>query len=266
VTLTAVIIAKNEESNIKECIASIQFADEIIVVDDLSTDATPEIASTMGAKVFRRAMNGDYASQYNYALSQATKNWILIIDCDERVTPELRDEIIKAIEVDEQVGYEIANINFISGQELRYGDWNGKPQLRLFPRGTVYLEGLVHSKYIHNLPLRRLKHNCLHYPFPTWEKYFNKFNRYTELSAQDYLRRGKRACFIGDILIRPIFAFIKMYILKSGWRDGKIGFILALFHYFYTMTKYVKLYYMQQESEGPSEICNNGINRNAWRS
>lgn len=248
-SVTAVIIAKNEETNIKECVTSVQFADEIIVIDDLSADATPAIASEMGAKVFKRAMNGDYAGQYNYAFSLVTSDWILVIDADERITSKLKDEIIEVTRLKNHVGYEITNTNFIVGQEIRHGDWNGKPQLRLFPRGTVYLEGLVHSKYVHKLPLKRLKHNCLHYPFPTWEKYFNKFNRYTELSAQEYLRKGKKAHFFGDILVRPIVAFIKMYILKSGWRDGKIGFMLALYHYFYTMTKYVKLYYLQKGAQ-----------------
>ena len=249
-SLTAVIIAKNEESNIRDCITSVRFADEIIVIDDMSVDATASIAREMNAQVFQRAMNGDYASQYNYAFTLASSDWILVIDCDERLTPPLQDEIVRVIAAGGQIGYEITNINYIAGQEIRHGDWNGKPQLRLFPRGTVHLAGLVHSQYIHTLPLKRLQHPCLHYPFPSWEKYFNKFNRYTELSAQEYLRRGKKARFVGDILIRPFFAFFKMYILKAGWRDGKIGFVLAFYHYVYTMTKYVKLYYLQQGTRG----------------
>lgn len=243
--ISVVIIAKNEEENIRDCILSVKFANEIIVIDDFSNDATVIIAKELGASVFQRAMNGNYAEQYNFALEKVAFDWVLILDCDERITLELAKEIQGVVQETEPVGYEITNINIIMGNTVQYGDWGGKPQLRLFPKGSVYLEGLVHSRYVHTLSVKQLKAKCLHFPYPTWEKYFEKFNRYTMLSAEEKYNSGKKTRFIIDILLRPFFAFIKMYFLKSGWRDGKIGFVLAVYHYFYTMTKYVKLYYRQ---------------------
>lgn len=245
-SLTAVIIAKNEEKNIKECIASVQFADEILVIDDLSTDATLEIARTMGAKVFKRAMNGDYASQYNYALSQAATDWILIIDADERVTPELKDEILAVIADNTQYGYKISFLTFAMEQPLYHGGWFSHSGLRLFPRNTVRYDGMVHSHMVHELPLRKLKNHFLHYSYANWDRYFAKFNAYTKLAAKENYKRGKKAYFFSDIVLRPCYAFLKMYILRGGWMDGKMGFIMAAYHLFYTMTKYVRLYYMEK--------------------
>jgi len=249
-TISAIILAKNEKDNIAECIESVKFVDEINVIDDFSTDDTVKIAEKMGAKIYQRALDGNFAAQYNFALTMATGDWILIIDADERVTPELKEEIRQVTTLNERYGYKISYLNFAVGRPLYHGGWLSHSGLRLFPQGMVRYEGLVHSQMIHKLPLRTLKNYFLHYSYPTWEHYFKKFNSYTELAAQENHKKGKQANFFGDILLRPFFAFFKMYILRSGWRDGKIGLIMAVFHFFYTMTKYVKLYYMQNTMGG----------------
>ncbi len=248
-SLTVITLAKNEERNIRDCLASAQFADELIVIDDCSEDGTAAIAAEMGAQVYRRAMNGDYAAQYNYAVDKATCDWILIVDADERVTDELRQEIMDAVQANDQVGYELPHINYIFGEPLWHGGWYPNYGLRLFPRGSVQHEGLVHSQMVHNLQLRRLKNPYLHYPYPTWERYFKKFDVYTTLTAKDKYAKGQRVWFVNDLVIRPFFAFFRMYILKPGWRDGRMGFIMAAFHGAYTMTKYAKLYTLQKEKE-----------------
>lgn len=249
--LSVITLAKNEERNIRDCLQSVQFADEWIVIDDCSADATAQIAQKMGASVYQRAMNGDYASQYNFAVDKVTGDWILIVDADERVTPELKEEILRAMQGPKNAGYVISHLNMVMGKPLRHGGWYSNGGLRLFPRGTVVHEGLVHSQMKHSLNLHRLKSPYFHYPYPTWERYFQKFNAYTQLSAQDNYRKGKRANFFFDVMLRPWVAFFKMYILKSGWRDGKIGFVLAVFHFFYTMAKYVRLYYIREEQGQP---------------
>ena len=246
-SLSVVIVAKNEQLNINDCIESVRFADEIVVIDDMSTDATASIAQSLGAVVYQRAMDGDYASQYNYGFTKATKDWVLIVDADERVTPELRDEILAAVANGERRGYEISHLNYVMGQPLRHGGWYSNGGIRLFPRGTVHLEGYVHSRMVHDLPLVKLTSYYLHYPYPTWERYFEKFNRYTELAAAENFRKKRPIRIFNDDMLRPFAAFFKMYVLKSGWRDGKIGFVLAVFHFFYTMAKYVKSYYRQKE-------------------
>jgi len=248
-TISVIILAKNEKQNIVDCIESVKFADEINVIDDCSSDNTPELARQAGARVFNRAMNGNYGEQYNFAISMATGDWILIIDADERVTPSLKEEIVRVTNLNEMCGYKISYLNFAIGQPLYHGGWFSHSGLRLFPRGMVQYEGAVHSQMIHKLPVKKLKGHVIHYTYPTWEHYFNKFNSYTQLAAQENYKKNKQANFLGDILLRPFFAFFKMYILRSGWRDGKIGFIMAVFHFFYTMVKYVKLYYMQNTME-----------------
>lgn len=245
-SLTVLTLAKNEERNIRACLETVQFADEIIVVDDESTDRTAEIAREMGAKVVQWKMAGNFAGLFNYGLEHATCDWILQVDADERVTPELRGAVLEAIKSNEKVGYKVNHLNMVMGDPLHHGGWYS-PVLRLFPRGTMHMEGYIHPATVHSLPLKTLKGHYIHYPYPTWEKYFNKFNVYTKLSAEKYAKEGKKASFLGDIIIRPYFAFFKMYILKSGWRDGKIGFVLAVFHFFYTMAKYVRLYYLDKE-------------------
>ncbi len=245
--LSVLILAKNEEDNIKECIESILFADEIIVIDDYSTDATAAIAESLGAKVVKRAMNGDWGAQQTFAINQANCEWIYFIDADERMTPELAEEVKKAVILNEKYTYKNSRLNHFWGQELRHGGWYPDFGIHLLPKAGSYVTGFVHPEIHHDYPEKKINAHLLHYPYRSWEHYFNKLNRYTQLAAEKNKAKGKKANFFFDIIIRPWVAFFKMYILKSGWRDGKIGFILAVFHYFYTMAKYVKLYYYNKQ-------------------
>ena len=243
--LSVLILAKNEEDNIKECIESILFADEIIVIDDYSTDNTAAIAESLGAKVVKRAMNGDWGAQQTFAINQANCEWIYFIDADERMTPELAEEVKSAVRLNEKYTYRNARLNHFWGQELRHGGWYPDFGIHLLPKEGSYVTGFVHPQIHHNYQEKKINEHLLHYPYRSWEHYFNKLNRYTQLAAEKNKAKGKNANFFFDIIIRPWIAFFKMYILKSGWRDGKIGFILAMFHFTYTAAKYVKLYYMK---------------------
>ena len=243
--LSVLILAKNEEDNIKECIESILFADEIIVIDDYSTDNTAAIAESLGAKVVKRAMNGDWGAQQTFAINQANCEWIYFIDADERMTPELAEEVKSAVRLNEKYTYRNARLNHFWGQELRHGGWYPDFGIHLLPKEGSYVTGFVHPQIHHNYQEKKINEHLLHYPYRSWEHYFNKLNRYTQLAAEKNKAKGKNANFFFDIIIRPWVAFFKMYILKSGWRDGKIGFILAMFHFTYTAAKYVKLYYMK---------------------
>ncbi|BBB91602.1 MAG TPA: glycosyltransferase family 2 protein [Methylomusa anaerophila] len=248
-TLTVLILAKNEEKNIRECIESAKFADEIIVIDDFSTDDTKAIAESLGAKVYQRAMNGDWGAQQTYAIQLARTEWIFFLDADERIPPALAVEIRNAVKLNEKYTYKVSRLNHIMGQALRHGGWYPDFGIHLLPREGSYVEGFVHPRIHHNYPEKQLKNHMLHYPYTSWEHYFNKLNLYTRLAAEKNRKNGKKANFFFDIMIRPHVAFFKMYILKAGWRDGKVGFILASFHYCYTMAKYVKLYYLQKTNK-----------------
>ena len=247
--LTALILAKNEEKNITACIKSVLFAGEVIVIDDFSTDRTAEIARSLGAKVVQRAMEGNWGEQQTFAIEQAACDWVYFIDADERMTPELRTAVEEAVEKDEKYTYRNARLNYFWGQPLLHGGWYPDYGIHLLPKKGSYVTGFVHPEIHHDYEERKLPKTAhlIHYPYRDWEHYLGKLNRYTQLAAQKNKAAGKKAAF-ADIILHPLAASFKMYILKSGWRDGKIGFILAVFHYFYTMAKYVKLYYLDKEN------------------
>lgn len=243
-TVTVIILAKNEEQNIKDCIETVSFADEVLVIDDFSTDKTREIAMSMGARVVQHAMNGDWGGQQTFGIQEATSKWILFLDADERISPELGVEIVKAVQKDEKKAYWMQRRNKFYYNEATHGVLRPDYVLRLMPAEGSYVEGYVHPAIITPYEEAKLQGPMYHYTYDNWQQYFNKFNNYTTLAAEKYKDAGKSCYFFKDIIIRPAWAFFKVYILDRGFLDGKLGFILSVNHYFYTMTKYVKLYYL----------------------
>ncbi|NLP41419.1 MAG: glycosyltransferase family 2 protein [Veillonellaceae bacterium] len=243
--LTIIILTYNEQRHIKECIESAKFANEILVVDSGSSDDTVRIAQDNGARVISHPITDGFAAQRNFALKQANTEWVMFLDADERITPKLAGEIIQAVKSDSVLAYEIPRRNIAFGHWLRYGGWYPDYCLRLYPRTEVVYDGIVHEKAIVNIAKQKLKYPLDHYTYDDWDRYFIKFNSYTTLMASQLYEKGKRANIL-SIVFRPIWAFFRTYILKLGFLDGKMGFIMAAFHYFYTMAKYVKLYYMQR--------------------
>jgi glycosyltransferase involved in cell wall biosynthesis len=252
--LAVLILTYNEEENIADCINSARFADEIIVIDSLSTDNTVGIAQQMGAKVVSRAMSEGFASQRNFAISQTQADWVLYLDADERLTPGLVQEIAEIVKKNQRMAYEILRKNIVFGKPVYHGgnapDWSR----RLYPRDAIRWEGCVHECAIVNVPMQRCREAMIHYTYTSWEKYLRKFNQYTTLMAEKNFANGKRAGW-QDLIFRPIIGFIKMYLFKRGFLDGKIGLILAVLHAFYTFVKYIKLDYLAQikHIEGSSD-------------
>lgn len=247
--LSVLLIAKNERKHIADCIKSVAFADEVIVIDDNSEDDTAAIAKQLGAKVFTRALNGDFAGQKNFAMAQAQGEWLLLIDCDERITPELATEIQLAIKNNQPIAYRLKRISYFAGQRVRFGTLRPDSVCRLIPNQGLKFEGLVHEKLIHHLTEKILKSPMIHHTYDSWTQYYAKFEQYTRLSAQSYQQRGRKANFFRDIIARPLWAFIKVYVFYGGFLDGKIGWILAVNHFHYTMTKYTRLYSLQKHGE-----------------
>lgn len=240
--LSTLIVARNEEKNIKECIKSVEFSDEIIVIDDYSTDKTVEIATSLGAKVFQRAMNGDWSAQQNFSIEKAMYDWVLLIDADERITPNLANEIKEILKKDDLYAYRIKRLNYFGGKRVRFGALRPDFVTRLLPKKDFYLTGQVHPKLHYPYPEKKLKNPMLHYTYENWDAYWRKFDKYTKLSAIKYQEENRSVNFFRDILLRPIWAFIKVYIIQLGFLDGKMGWILALNHYLYTTTKYARFY------------------------
>lgn len=244
--ISLLILAKNEECNIKECIESCPFADEIIVIDDNSDDRTKEIAESLGAKVINRSMNGDWGGQQTFAIQQASCNWIFFIDADERCTPELSAEIKNTVNNGDKYGYWVRRINHFKHKVVKHGPLSPDWVCRLMPREGSYVEGFVHPKIVHQFKDKRLTKNMLHYTYETWEQYLRKMNQYSTLAAEKSRKEGKTCNFLFDIIFRPAFAFFKMYILKLGILDGMLGYVLCLNYANYTLNKYVKLKYLEK--------------------
>lgn len=242
-TVSVIILARNEEHNIYDCIESVQFADEVLLIDDFSADDTVTIAKDLGASVIQHSLNNDWAQQRRFAISQSHCDWILFIDADERVSLELAKSIQQAIQGEEK-SYWLCRYNLFHHNKATRGVLRPDKVLRLMPREGATVEGAVHEAFISPYPQDTLEGKLHHYTYDNWHQYFNKFNNYTTLSAEKYRDNGKSCSFFKDIILRPTWAFIKVYLLQGGILDGKMGFILSVNHYFYTMTKYVKFYYL----------------------
>lgn len=246
VRISAVVITKNEAENIRECLASLQWVDEIVIVDAESTDATVTLAKAFTSNIFVRHWEG-YAAAKSFALSQCAGDWVLWVDADERVTPELREEIQAKLAENPAVdGFEMPRLANFLGRWMLHGGWYPGYVLRLFRRSA----GRFNTKQVHegvqvDGKIGRLTHHLLHYTDRHLRHYFEKFNRYTSLAAEGLHAQGQRF-HLWDLLFRPPWFFLRMYIFKTGFLDGLQGFILACLSAAYVFTKYAKLWEMRQ--------------------
>lgn len=248
VDVSVLILARNEKQNIVDCINSCSFAKEVIVIDDNSTDETKQLAEELGARVINRAMNGDWGGQQTFAIQQAKCPWIFFIDADERCTPELAKQIEAAVNKNEQIAYEVQRHNRFHFDKATHGTLRPDYVTRLMPTKDSYVEGYVHPAIITPYPHKKLDGFMYHYTYDNWQQYWGKFNNYTTLAAEKYKKEGKKCSFVKDIFFRPLWAFIKVYFIDLGFLDGRLGWILSVNHYSYTMTKYVKLYYLYKSN------------------
>jgi len=245
--LTVIILTKNEAKNIREAVKNAQQCTaEILVIDSGSTDETAAIAKLSGARVVQRAWNNDFAAQRNFALQQATTEWVLYLDADERLNSDLAAQIKKVAAQNEQKQYLLLRKAVVFGQECNYGDMKPDYVPRLFPRKKVVWQGKVHELALCALPKETLTGFVKHYTYNDWNKYWEKFNCYTTLNAQKYYEQHKKAYFVRDLVFRPLWAFLRAYVIKLGFLDGKTGFIFSVNHGMSVMVKYTKLYYLQK--------------------
>jgi glycosyltransferase involved in cell wall biosynthesis len=268
--ITALIPAGNEEKNIADCLATVAWVDEAFVVDSFSNDGTPEIARARGARVVQHEYVNS-ATQKNWAIPQAAHEWVLIVDCDERVTPELRDEILAILEADGkrdgkvQDGYRIGRINHFLGRRVRYCGWQNDACLRLFRRDLGrYQDRQVHADIIiEGGRVGRLKNKLIHYTFVSFQQYMRKFDQYTTWAASDRARRTKQVRW-HHLTLRPLGRFFKQYVLKRGFLDGQVGLVVCTLAAFSVFMKYAKLLERRQAAdakesrapEAPSELVN----------
>ncbi len=238
--ISVTIIALNEENNIRECLESVKWADEIVVSDSGSVDRTIEICRGFGAKVYSDKWYG-FGKQKNLCAARAANDFILNIDADERVTPELRDEILKAVKSGNMAGYYIPRKNFFGDRWIRRCGWYPDYNLRLYSKGRGgFSERLVHEAASVAGPKGYLKNPLVHRTYSGISDYMARMDRYSTLAARQMLDEGKDAG-LTDLAFRPLFTFFKMFVLKSGFLEGAAGFTLSGLYACYTFTKYAKL-------------------------
>ena len=227
--LTAIIPTGNEEHNIVDAIKSVSFADEIMVVDSFSSDRTIELATPLADIILQREYENS-ASQKNWAIPQAKHNWILLLDADERVTPELKKEVLSIINSNtDYSGFWIKRQNYFMGKKVRFSGWQGDRVIRLFIRDKCKYENKhVHAEIISDGKIGSLNNILMHNTFKTKEAYLKKLKRYARWQAKDYEARIPTITFF-HTLIKPTFRFIKHYILQLGFFDGYAGFIISLY-------------------------------------
>ena len=247
ILLSVILITRNEAHHIRACLASVAFADEWIVVDSGSTDATCAIAEAMGAKVVATPDWPGFGIQKNRALAQARGRWVLSLDADEQLSEALaasiRAALARAAEpgADVPAGFEMSRLSSFCGQWMHHGDWYPDRVLRLFRRGSArFSDDLVHEKVIVDGPVGRLDGELLHDTMPNLEDALDKLNRYTSGRARDLVQRGRRGG-LGAALGHGLWAFVRCYAFKRGFLDGRLGLVLAIYVAHNTYYRYLKM-------------------------
>ncbi|OQW89563.1 MAG: LPS biosynthesis protein [Rhodoferax ferrireducens] len=245
--LSVIIITHNESGNIADCLKCLTFADECIVLDCASIDETAHISSRLGAIV--QVVNDwpGFGPQKNRALALATGDWVLSVDADERVTPELRQEILQVIsQADAATCYSVPRSSWFCGRFIRHSGWTPDYVDRLFMRGSArFSDDLVHEKLIHDGPAQPLKNALLHYSHRSFSDVLTKIDRYSSASAQQALTKGKRSTVLGAVS-HGMWAFIRTYIFKAGFLDGGHGLALAIANAEGSYYRHIKLWQLTQ--------------------
>ena len=242
--LSVVLITQNAAAQLPECLASVAFADEVVVVDSGSTDGTTEVAARYGARVVLKEWLG-FGRQKQFAVEQAAHDWVLCLDADERVSPELAASVVRALQAPVTPIYRMARRNRFLGRWLRHGEGYPDWSLRLFDRRHArWSDDNVHEKVLYAIapgtPLGTLAGDLMHESGEDLGHYLEKQNRYTALAAQELHRRGQRAG-LAEITLSPLLRFFKFYVLRLGFLDGMPGLVHISIGCMNSFMKYAKL-------------------------
>jgi len=226
-TISVAIITRNEEDNLERCLRSVDWVDEIIIVDSGSIDKTKEIAEKYKGQFFTSEWLG-FGKAKQSAIDRTKSDWVLSLDADEEITIDLKMEIIDNINSGSDiVGYKIPRLTYFLSEQIKHSGWYPDYVLRLFKNGEAqFTDNLVHEELICDGSTGKLENHMFHYPYPTLEKYHAKQNRYAQLAAQELYENGKSAGLLG-LYIKPIITFLKHYIYRGGILGGKTGLQIA---------------------------------------
>jgi len=248
-TLSVSITTFNGEALVRRCVSSVTWADEIIVLDSGSNDRTRDICRELGASVSQTPDFPGFGQQKNRALDLTTGDWVLSLDQDEWITPELRVEI-EAILTNpgEAVAFDIPRLSSFCGRDMRHSGWWPDPVTRLFRKGSArFSEDHLHDRIIVTGKIGKLHHPLRHEPMPTLEHVINKINGYSSAGAKFNFENGKRAS-LGKAVFHGCWAFFRTYFLKAGFLDGREGFMLAVSNAEGTYYRYLKLMMLGDKS------------------
>jgi glycosyltransferase involved in cell wall biosynthesis len=250
--VSACIIAFNEEDRIAECIGSVQWCDEVLVIDSHSKDRTREVATECGARVIERDWPG-HVAQKEFAIRAARHEWVLCIDADERVSPALKEEMLALRDsgFPGAVGWEMPRMSCYLGRWIRHGTWYPDLSLRLFDRRHGRWGGDdPHDRVELAAKPGRLKGDLLHYPYRSFVEHLRTIDSYTTIMAHGLHERGRRASVV-DLIFRPAVRFFRFYVLKGGFLEGWRGLLLAYLAAYYVRLKYAKL--LVRDRDAPAE-------------
>lgn len=246
--VSVIILIHNDEDKIRAALDSVTWADEIVIIDDYSTDQSTRICNEYHVRIVQHKYES-YAAQVNWGLQQAKHDWVLVLDSDERITGALRDEMIGVLQHGPDCdGYVIYRQSLFLGELIQYCGWQDDTVTRLFNRHKGQ-HGVMtdHSDISVDGRLGKLKHKMLHDTYTDFDEYFMKMKRYSDRAALDMTQAKKRVTWV-HLTLRPLFRFFKMYLLRFGFMDGRIGLILCGLTAFYVFTKYAKAWHRQKES------------------
>ena len=259
-TVSVAIITLNEEGNLPRTLASVAWADEIVIVDSGSTDATPEIAQSHGVRFVTEPWSG-FATQKNFAISLCTSDWVLSLDADESVSPELAASIQKVLAAPSpQTAYALRRRNFFLGRWIRHGGFYPDPKLRLFRRTAAnfvrtpqFEERPVHETIVFDGISATLDYDLIHHAYPTLTTYIEHMDRYSSLGADLLISRGRTSrstlSFAFNVWLVPQITFVWNYFFRLGVLDGREGLLLHLYHAIYTSWKYAKAWERARKSK-----------------
>lgn len=245
--ISACIISFNEEDRIEECVASVGFCDEVLVVDSHSQDATRELASAAGARVIERDWPG-FGPQKEFTIRAAEHDWVLCLDSDERISDELREEIVSLRDsgFPEKAGWRMPRMSNYLGRWIKHGVWYPDHNLRLFDRRRGCWGGHRPHEHVElDGPAGTLNGNLLHHPYRSFAEHVKTIDDYTTIMAKGMHERGRNASTL-NVIINPFVRFVKSYILKRGFLDGWRGLVIAYQAAYYVRLKYIKLLILQQ--------------------
>ena len=246
--LTAVILAKNEEENIEECLKCLKWCDEILVIDDESTDRTIEIAKKENAKVYKHLLNNNFAAARNFGLERARNDWVLFVDADERISEDLARELESRIMNYESgiQGYYLKRLDIMRGTQLKHGETGNIKLIRLAKKDAGKWFGKVHEQWRIKGQTTTLDKPILHYPHQNLTEFLTEINFYTELRARELFEQKVKVDW-WDIILYPKGKFLKNYIVKAGFLDGTAGLVFALMMSFHSFLVRGKLWQMRDK-------------------